>query len=73
MSATQRQAFFALGAGRRKCIGDTFGMAEAVIAAVTIVSQWQVHYQDDTAAGRTALRMGLVLLAPPATVRVEPR
>ncbi|MFD9010385.1 cytochrome P450 [Streptomyces sp. NPDC059552] len=71
VTATQRQAFFALGAGRRKCIGDTFGMTEATIATVAIVNRWKLRYQDDTSTGRPALRM--VLLAPPTTVRVEPR
>ncbi|MEG8184153.1 cytochrome P450 [Nocardia terpenica] len=31
------------GAGARKCIGDTFGMAEAILALAMIAARWQLH------------------------------
>jgi cytochrome P450 len=71
ITLTQRQGFFGLGAGRRKCIGDAFGMNEATIAVATILSRWQLHHQHSTSTERPVMRM--VLLAPATTVTVTPR
>ncbi len=39
----QRQAFTAFGGGRRKCLGEHYGMTEAVLALATISSRWQLR------------------------------
>ncbi|XYI02134.1 cytochrome P450 [Sorangium sp. So ce1128] len=38
-----RGAMIPFGAGRRKCIGDAFGMAEAVIVLSTIGGRWRLR------------------------------
>ncbi|PSK67137.1 Pentalenene oxygenase [Micromonospora sp. MH33] len=43
VSASTRQAHIPFGQGRRKCIGDTFGMAEATIALSTILTRWHLR------------------------------
>ncbi|MER5863390.1 cytochrome P450 [Kitasatospora sp. NPDC002040] len=37
----QRSAFIPFGAGARRCIGERFGLAEAVVILATLVSRWQ--------------------------------
>ncbi|WP_180927915.1 cytochrome P450 [Streptomyces sp. AJS327] len=68
-TSTQREAFFALGAGRRKCIGDTFAMNAAVIILSTILTRWHLHHQ------RSQFRIQpRMLLTPPRTpVTVQAR
>ncbi|WP_329125674.1 cytochrome P450 [Streptomyces sp. NBC_01465] len=41
-SGLPRGAFVAFGGGARKCIGDTYGMAETVLALATIASRWSL-------------------------------
>ncbi|MFC5666606.1 cytochrome P450 [Kitasatospora misakiensis] len=36
-------AFFPFGGGARKCIGDQFSMAEAVVALATIAARWRLE------------------------------
>jgi pentalenene oxygenase len=38
-----RNAFVAFGGGARKCIGERFGIAEAVLALATIASRWRLE------------------------------
>ncbi|MFI5735062.1 cytochrome P450 [Kribbella sp. NPDC051587] len=40
-----RNAFVAFGAGARKCIGDEFGMTEAVLALASIMKRFEVTSQ----------------------------
>ncbi|MET9468872.1 cytochrome P450 [Streptomyces sp. NPDC006544] len=42
ITPAQRQAFTAFGGGRRKCLGEHYGMTEAVLALATISSRWQL-------------------------------
>ncbi|MFF4369493.1 cytochrome P450 [Streptomyces sp. NPDC001594] len=46
LTAAQRQAFTAFGGGRRKCLGEQYGMTEAVLALATISSTWQLRNTD---------------------------
>ncbi|HET8659965.1 MAG TPA: cytochrome P450 [Micromonosporaceae bacterium] len=41
-SAVPRGAMLAFGAGSRKCIGDSFGMAEATLALAALASRWRL-------------------------------
>ncbi|MFD9359636.1 cytochrome P450 [Streptomyces sp. NPDC060031] len=43
VTAAQRQAFTAFGGGRRKCLGEQYGMTEAVLALASISSHWQLR------------------------------
>jgi pentalenene oxygenase len=43
VTAAQREAFTAMGGGRRKCIGDVFGMTEAVIVLATVAGRWDLQ------------------------------
>ncbi|MGW0424102.1 cytochrome P450 [Streptomyces sp. NPDC003015] len=43
MTAAQRQAFTAFGGGRRKCLGEHYGMTESVLALAMISSRWQLR------------------------------
>lgn len=38
-----RSGFIVFGGGARKCIGDVFGIAEAVLAVATITARWNLH------------------------------
>lgn len=38
-----RTAYVAFGGGARKCLGDAFGMAEAVLILASIVSRWDLR------------------------------
>lgn len=40
--------FLPFGAGRHKCIGDTFAWAELVIAIATILKDWRLVHQPGT-------------------------
>ncbi|WP_275462306.1 cytochrome P450 [Streptomyces noursei] len=71
VTTIQRQGFFALGAGRRKCIGDVFGINEAVIAVVSILSRWTLSFAQHPTTAKNTLRM--LLMPPPSVVRVEAR
>ncbi|MFJ9895954.1 cytochrome P450 [Streptomyces sp. NPDC091280] len=65
----QRQGYFALGAGRRKCIGDVFGTVEATIALATILTRWRLLHPASSADAKPTVT---ALLLPPRTlVRVE--
>ncbi|MET8979305.1 cytochrome P450 [Streptomyces sp. NPDC004539] len=65
----QRQGYFSLGAGRRKCIGDVFGTVEATIALATLLSRWRLFHPPGSADARPTVT---ALLLPPRTlVRVE--
>ncbi|WKX69089.1 cytochrome P450 [Streptomyces sp. XD-27] len=37
-----RHGYLPFGAGRHKCVGDTFALAELVVAAATVLSRWQL-------------------------------
>jgi pentalenene oxygenase len=41
-TADSRDAFVPFGAGARKCIGDVFGITEAVLALAAVAGQWTV-------------------------------
>ncbi|MGX1886512.1 cytochrome P450 [Streptomyces sp. NPDC055287] len=43
VTAAQRQAFTVFGGGRRKCLGEQYGMTEAVLALAAISSHWQLR------------------------------
>ncbi|MFD8645166.1 cytochrome P450 [Streptomyces zaomyceticus] len=43
VTAAQRQAFTAFGGGRRKCLGEHYGMTETLLALATISSRWQLR------------------------------
>ncbi|MFE3579285.1 cytochrome P450 [Streptomyces vinaceus] len=65
----QRQGFFAFGAGRRKCIGDAFGMAAATLALAVINSRWNLRHP---AAPHEAPLPRTVLMPPSTPVYVHP-
>ncbi|MFG2716553.1 cytochrome P450 [Streptomyces goshikiensis] len=46
LTTGQRQAFTAFGGGRRKCLGEQYGMTEAVLALAAISSTWQLRNTD---------------------------
>ncbi|WCD91337.1 Pentalenene oxygenase (plasmid) [Streptomyces xanthophaeus] len=46
LTTGQRQAFTAFGGGRRKCLGEQYGMTEAVLALAAISSNWQLRNTD---------------------------
>ncbi|MGI5359780.1 cytochrome P450 [Streptomyces sp. CA-252508] len=46
LTTRQRQAFTAFGGGRRKCLGEQYGMTEAVLALSAISSNWQLRNID---------------------------
>ncbi|MFI1014783.1 cytochrome P450 [Streptomyces sp. NPDC020965] len=68
VTPAQRQAFFGFGAGRRKCIGDVFGITEATIAVAAVLSSWHLEH-----AGPVTDRplIGTLLMAPPTRMRVQ--
>ncbi|MGW1675654.1 cytochrome P450 [Streptomyces sp. NPDC002324] len=43
VTPAQRQAFTAFGGGRRKCLGEHYGMTETVLALATISNRWQLR------------------------------
>ncbi|MFI1887757.1 cytochrome P450 [Streptomyces jumonjinensis] len=68
VTPAQRQAFFGFGVGRRKCIGDAFGVTEATIAVAAVLSHWHLEH-----AGPVTDRplIGTLLMAPPTRMRVQ--
>ncbi|MGE7436572.1 cytochrome P450 [Kitasatospora sp. NPDC001175] len=60
VTSAQRKGLLPFGAGRRKCIGDAFGLVEATIAVATITDRWQLR-PADTRPVRPVLR---TVLAP---------
>ncbi len=48
VTPAQRQAFTAFGGGRRKCLGEHYGMTETVLALATISSRWQLRKASAT-------------------------
>ncbi|MFJ8608054.1 cytochrome P450 [Streptomyces sp. NPDC093675] len=67
----QREAFVAMGGGRRKCIGDVFGMTEATIVLAVIASRWRLRPPKNAVSVHPALR---IVLNPSALPMVaEPR
>lgn len=42
----QRQSFLAFGAGRRRCMGEFYGMTEAMLALAGIGSRWRLRSLD---------------------------
>jgi pentalenene oxygenase len=43
VTAEQRRSFLAFGGGRRRCLGEFFGMTEAAIALATIATHWDLR------------------------------
>ena len=43
-----RNAFVSFGGGARKCIGEEFGMTEAVLVLASIMKRWRLHSQPGT-------------------------
>ena len=71
VTARQREAFVAMGGGRRKCIGDVFGMTEATIVLAVIAARWRLRPPERSAPVTPALR---IVLNPTALPMVaEPR
>ncbi|GGP01070.1 cytochrome P450 [Wenjunlia tyrosinilytica] len=77
-----RHAYIAFGAGARKCIGDQFGLTEAVLALATITAHWRLELlagrSDHPIVGLTLrgpknLRMRLSSARPRAGEGPRPR
>lgn len=68
VTPAQRHGFFGFGVGRRKCVGDVFGITEATIALAAILSRWHLEH-----AGPVTDRplIGTLLMAPPTHMRVR--
>ncbi|MEU9439085.1 cytochrome P450 [Streptomyces sp. NPDC048252] len=62
VTAAQRQAFIASGGGRRKCLGEFYGMPEAHLALAAISRRWQLR----PAGARPARAVPRFLLTPQA-------
>ncbi|MFI8940141.1 cytochrome P450 [Streptomyces syringium] len=43
LTSRQRQSFLAFGAGRRRCMGEFFGMTQATLALATVAGDWQLR------------------------------
>ncbi|MEU2512036.1 cytochrome P450 [Streptomyces syringium] len=43
LTPAQRQSFLAFGAGRRRCMGEFYGMTETTVALATITRTWDLH------------------------------
>ncbi|MBD9730140.1 cytochrome P450 [Streptomyces caniscabiei] len=67
VTSAQRQAFIAFGGGRRKCLGEHYGMTEAILALATISSRWQLR-KASTAPLRPLPRFLLTPKAGPLTL-----
>jgi hypothetical protein len=70
VTPAQRQGFFGFGLGRRKCIGDTFGLTEAAIAVVAILGRWRLEH---TGPVTDRPLIGTLLMAPATRMRVRAR
>ncbi|MFF1717770.1 cytochrome P450 [Streptomyces sviceus] len=68
-TTVQRQGFLGFGAGRRKCIGDDFGITGATIAVATILSRWRLHHKRTSSKPTPRI----VLMPPPTPAVLEPR
>ncbi|MFE0987962.1 cytochrome P450 [Streptomyces rochei] len=42
LTARQRQSFLAFGAGRRRCMGEFYGMTETTLAMATLARTWRL-------------------------------
>jgi len=69
MTTVQREGDFALGAGRRKCIGDVFGLNAATVTLAVILTRWDLHHRP----GHAAVKPRLMLMPPRTPVTVELR
>lgn len=67
-AGSPHSAFMPYGGGRRKCVGDTFGFTEAVIALATIATQWTLRHTPGTRP-EPEVRFTIT----PANLRMEPR
>lgn len=56
----QRRSLLAFGGGRRRCLGESFGMTQAAISLATIVSRWDLR-----ATSQDAVKMVPRLLLVP--------
>ncbi len=66
----RKEAFIPFGAGARKCIGDTFGIAEATLALATIARSWRL----EPVPGRNVRPSALSVLSPGGlTLKVRSR
>ncbi|MFV0132014.1 cytochrome P450 [Streptomyces sp. HMX87] len=54
-----RGAFVPFGGGARKCIGDSYGMTESVLALAAIVGRWQVSLAPGTDSRPVAVSLAL--------------
>ncbi|MET8677143.1 cytochrome P450 [Streptomyces sp. NPDC004647] len=66
-SSVPRGAMVAFGAGSRKCMGDTFGLAEATLALAAVGARWQLRPAPDTTIRpkpEAALNTGPLLMLP---------
>lgn len=64
----QREAFVAMGGGRRKCIGDVFAMTEATIVLAVIATRWRLRPPRNAPQVHPALRIALNPSALPMVV-----
>lgn len=71
ITTRQREAFVAMGGGRRKCIGDVFGMTEATMVLAVIAARWRLRSPKNATHVQPALRIVLNPSALPMVV--EPR
>ncbi|MFV8131453.1 cytochrome P450 [Streptomyces syringium] len=67
----QREAFIPFGSGTRKCIGDSYGMTEATLAAAVVMSRVRLAKVPGTPDPAPLLRM--TLSPVPLKLTVEPR
>ncbi|MFF7977393.1 cytochrome P450 [Streptomyces sp. NPDC007905] len=66
-SAVQRSAMVPFSAGSRKCIGDSFGMAEATLALAAISARWKLRPVPGTTIRpmpKASLNTGPLLMLP---------
>ncbi|MGW2228024.1 cytochrome P450 [Streptomyces formicae] len=66
-----RHALVPFASGARKCIGDTFGMTEAVLTLATIAARWDLAHLPGDRRVRPAL--GLALRPRKLHLRATPR
>jgi pentalenene oxygenase len=67
-----RSAFLAFGAGARSCIGEQFGLAEAVLVLATLVAHWEwteLAESDARPVAGVSLRPKRLRVRPTARVR----
>ncbi|WP_406277919.1 cytochrome P450 [Streptomyces sp. NBC_00191] len=72
VSSAQRGAMVPFSAGSRKCIGDSFGMAEATLALAAVSARWQLRPVPGTAIRpkpKAALNTGPLLMVPQQRTR----